>query len=86
LEAFRAKALSTGISDRTWARVTRGLSYRPDIVRLDRTQSEFTKTIWDYLDTAVSDLRVTNGRAALARHRDALARIEATPMEGRTYR
>ncbi|TFL20081.1 lytic murein transglycosylase [Jannaschia formosa] len=78
LAGFRTEALAAGISAETWDRATRGLGYRPDIVQLDRTQSEFTRTIWDYLDIAVSDLRVTNGRAALDRHRDALARIEAT--------
>src|SRR5690606_11449050 len=38
--------------------------------------SEFTKAIWDYLDSAVSDIRVANGRAAVDAHRDLLDRIE----------
>jgi len=45
--------------------------------RRDRKQSKLTKAIWDDLHTAVSDLRVQNGRAALATHRATLERIEA---------
>ncbi|PWJ21986.1 lytic murein transglycosylase [Jannaschia seohaensis] len=78
LAGFRETAQAAGISDATWTRATRGLAYRADIVRRDRTQSEFTKTVWDYLDTAVSDARIRNGRAALAYHRADLDRIEAT--------
>lgn len=44
----------------------------------DHNQSEFTKAIWDYLDSAVSDTRVANGRAALKQHRKLLERIEAS--------
>jgi membrane-bound lytic murein transglycosylase B len=77
LAAFEAEAARGGIGEATWDGATRGLRYRPDIVRLDRTQSEFTRTIWDYLDLAVSADNVRRGRAALDRHRDALARIEA---------
>lgn len=73
---FRPRARAAGISaaflDAAMARVEE----LPDVLRRDANQSEFTKTIWDYLDTAVSDLRVENGRAAMTRHADALARIE----------
>ena len=46
-------------------------------MRNDRHQNEFTKTIWDYLDTAVSEDRVALGLKSIARHRDLLERIEA---------
>jgi lytic murein transglycosylase len=38
---------------------------RPRIVELDRTQPEFTRTIWDYLDAATSPQRVARGRQKL---------------------
>jgi membrane-bound lytic murein transglycosylase B len=46
------------------------------IVERDRNQAEFSRTLWDYLDSAVSDARISNGRAAVAEHRETLQRIE----------
>ncbi|WP_339108687.1 lytic murein transglycosylase [Thioclava sp. GXIMD4216] len=74
---FRSRALSSGISERTWDRATRGIKYNPKVIERDRYQSEFTKSIWDYLDSAVSDTRIANGRAVLAQNRAALDKIEA---------
>lgn len=37
-----------------------------------------TKALWDYLDTAVSDARIRNGRAAKERMESTLREIEAT--------
>ncbi|WP_406646997.1 lytic murein transglycosylase [Aliisedimentitalea scapharcae] len=75
---FREKAVANGISPETVDRAFRGIVYDAEVVRRDRNQSEFTKTIWDYLDTAVSDARVNNGKTALAQYRHLLQRIEET--------
>jgi lytic murein transglycosylase len=75
---FRLRALDQGIKPQIFDRAMRGLRYDADIIRRDRNQAEFTKTIWDYLDTAVSDLRITNGRKAMAKWGDTLAKVEAT--------
>ncbi|WP_099826881.1 lytic murein transglycosylase [Oceaniglobus indicus] len=74
---FRGRALAQGITAAVFDRAFDGIAYDPEVIRRDRNQSEFTKTIWAYLDTAVSDLRVSNGKAALARHDAVLSRIEA---------
>ncbi|MEI2805706.1 MAG: lytic murein transglycosylase [Albidovulum sp.] len=76
IEGFRSRALAAGISAATIDRAFRGVEYNTSVIEKDRNQNEFTKAIWDYLDSAVSDLRVANGRAALERHRDLLDRIE----------
>lgn len=73
---FRTRALEQGISPATFDAAMGDLSYDPLVIERDRNQSEFTKALWDYLDTAVSDLRVQNGRAALAAQRDTLEAIE----------
>lgn len=78
IASFRARALALGIAPRVFDRAMAGAEYLPDVLEKDRNQSEFTKTIWDYLDSAVSDNRVKNGRAALKKHRKLLDRIEAT--------
>lgn len=74
---FRLRALADGITTDTFDSAMAGVENLPDVLRRDANQSEFTKTIWDYLDTAVSDLRVSNGRAAVARNAEALNQIEA---------
>ncbi|MDP4032896.1 MAG: lytic murein transglycosylase [Pseudorhodobacter sp.] len=78
IAGFRGRALAKGISAATFERAFRGVRYNPDVIDKDRHQSEFTKTIWDYLDSAVSDKRVENGKKALRQHRRLLERIEAT--------
>ncbi|KIC36210.1 lytic murein transglycosylase [Leisingera sp. ANG-M7] len=70
---FKDRAGTQGISAPVLDSAFDGVSYDPEVIRRDRNQSEFTKTIWDYLDSAASDLRVKNGKAAL---RDQLARLD----------
>jgi membrane-bound lytic murein transglycosylase B len=75
--AFRPRALAQGISSATFDRAFRSARYLPEVIARDRNQAEFTRTIWDYLDSAVSDSRIRNGRRALADHARTLDRIEA---------
>ena len=77
IAAFRPRALAAGIRPEVFDRALAGVTPDPEVVRRDRSQSEFTKTIWDYLSTAVSEARVANGRRALARHAATLGAVEA---------
>ncbi|MBO6882375.1 MAG: lytic murein transglycosylase [Marivita sp.] len=77
IKGFRARALRQGISADVFDLAFAGVQYDADVIRRDRNQSEFTKTIWDYLDSAASDARVNNGKAALRKHDALLDRIEA---------
>ena len=77
LGAFEGRARDQGISQTTLNRALAGLTYDKDIIRRDRNQAEFSKPIWEYLDSAVSDTRIANGRAALGRYGAVLDRIEA---------
>ena len=74
--SFRGRAAAQGISQSTLASAFRGTGYLPGVVTRDRSQTEFTRTLEDYLSIAVSDERVQKGRAALARHRRTLSAIE----------
>ena len=76
--SFRARALAAGVSAATFDGAFQGVVYSPDVITKDRNQSEFTKTIWDYLDSAASDDRIENGKKALSQNRALLDRIEAT--------
>lgn len=77
ITTFRPKALAAGITAQTFDSAMADVAFAPKVVQRDRNQSEFTKTIWDYLSTAVSDQRVSNGKAALARQQEALVAMEA---------
>ena len=73
---FRSRAVAEGISPEVYDRAMSGVHYDTEVIERDRNQGEFTKTIWEYLETAVSDSRVENGRAALRRHDRVLTEIE----------
>ncbi|MEZ5793043.1 MAG: lytic murein transglycosylase [Defluviimonas sp.] len=77
IAGFRTRALAAGIRPAVFDAAFRGVNYNAYVIDKDRHQSEFTKTLWDYLDSAVSDSRVSNGRAALKKQRRLLDRIEA---------
>ena len=74
--SFRGRAAAQGIAQPTLSAAFRGTGYLPGVVTRDRNQTEFTRTLEDYLSIAVSDERVQKGRAALARHRRTLGAIE----------
>ena len=73
---FRSVALANGISARTYDRAFKGVKLNMRVVQLDRKQAEFSRQIWDYLDTATSPKRVKNGQAMLAKHKRTLNAIE----------
>lgn len=74
---FRADALAAGVKADVYDSAMADVTFAPKVVERDRNQSEFTKTIWDYLGTAVSDLRISNGKEALAQQQTALDAVEA---------
>jgi membrane-bound lytic murein transglycosylase B len=77
VQEFRPRALEAGVSAAIFDAALRGVEFNPKVVERDRNQNEFSKTIWDYLDTAVSEDRVSLGLGAVDRKRALLERIEA---------
>ncbi len=77
IDGFEARARSKGIRSDVFKRAFRGVRYNTNVIQKDRNQSEFTKQIWDYLDSAASPVRVKNGQAALRKHARVLDQIEA---------
>lgn len=75
--AFRARAERNGISRATLNAAFRGAGYVPAVIDRDRNQTEFKRSLEDYLAIAASDERVAQGRAMLQRHGALLRRIEA---------
>ncbi len=76
IDRFRGRARAAGIRDSVFNAAFQGVRYNADVIRRDRNQSEFTKQIWEYLDSAVSDTRVKNGRSALRQNQRLLQEIE----------
>lgn len=66
---FCAQALAAGITEATLRATLDGATFLPRTIALDRSQPEFTRSTWDYLDSAVSASRVRNGQTQLARVR-----------------
>ena len=73
---FRAQALAAGISplvfDNAFADITPDMS----VIKADRSQPEFSRPVWEYLDGALSPLRVRNGQRLLEQNAELLSRIE----------
>jgi len=65
---FRRRAAARGVDAATLGTAFDHAEFQPRIIELDNRQPEFTRAIWEYLDSAVSDTRVTNGRDKLATH------------------
>lgn len=76
IKGFEGRARAQGIRQDTLSAAFRGVTYDPDVIRRDRNQSEFTKTIWEYLDSAASATRIANGKSALKAHNSKLVAIE----------
>lgn len=77
LTGFRRRALAQGIQPRVFDQAFAGVALNPDILQRESRQPEFNRPIWAYLDSAVSQSRITNGRAMLRQHRSVLDEIEA---------
>jgi peptidoglycan lytic transglycosylase B len=76
LEGFRAEATAAGISAEVFDAAFEGVSINERVYELNDNQPEFSRAIWSYLDGAVSEARITGGRAKMAEQRSLLSVIE----------
>ncbi|CAN1539513.1 MltB Membrane-bound lytic murein transglycosylase B [Paracoccaceae bacterium] len=76
VEGFKSRAAGRGISQATIDTAFRGAGFLPEVVEKDRNQTEFTRSLEDYLNIAASDERVTLGRKKFAQHASTLSAIE----------
>lgn len=76
ISKFRIKALAAGVSPKFFDKLTPEIKYNETLIKLDRKQSEFTKQIWEYLDVAVSDTRIKNGKRAYQENKEVIQEIE----------
>lgn len=76
ISEFYTRAQAQGIQKSTLDQGFQGVKYNTSVIAKDRNQSEFTKQIWEYLDSAASATRVKNGVSALAKYQSTLEKIE----------
>ncbi|MDF2398116.1 lytic murein transglycosylase [Pseudomonas sp. 3MA1] len=76
LNAFRTEALNAGIRADVFDRAFAGVTPDMSVIKADRSQPEFTRPVWEYLDGALSPVRVRKGQALLLQYSDILQRIE----------
>ncbi|MGL6211819.1 MAG: lytic murein transglycosylase, partial [Paracoccaceae bacterium] len=77
VEGFRGRAAARGISAGVIDSAMRSAGFLPEVIEKDRNQTEFTRTLEDYLAIAAKPERVTMGQAGLRQYGAVLARIEA---------
>ncbi len=73
---FRTRAASRGISEATLNAAFRGAGFLPIVVERDRNQTEFKRSLEDYLSIAASDERIAMGQSMLSRHGGVLSQVE----------
>nr|WP_319526907.1 lytic murein transglycosylase [Pseudomonas laurentiana] len=74
--SFRQQALQAGINPATFDRAFFDITPDMSVIKADRSQPEFTRPVWEYLDGAVSPVRVRKGQALLNQNAELLTRIE----------
>ena len=62
---FSVTARAAGITEQTLHQAFDTVRLVPHVITSDQAQPEFTRTVWAYLDTAVSPQRITRGQAQL---------------------
>jgi membrane-bound lytic murein transglycosylase B len=73
---FRAQALSAGVRPEVFDNAFAGITPDMSVVKADRSQPEFSRPVWEYLDGAMSAVRMRKGQALLNQYADALSAIE----------
>ncbi|HCN66267.1 MAG TPA: lytic murein transglycosylase [Pseudomonas sp.] len=76
LANFRVQALNAGISPTIFDNAFNGITPDMSVIKADRSQPEFSRPVWEYLDGALSPLRVRNGQRLLEQNAELLSRIE----------
>jgi membrane-bound lytic murein transglycosylase B len=74
---FKGRAVSRGIASGTVDAAFRGAGFLPEVIERDRNQTEFKRSLEDYLNIAASEERVSLGRQKFAQYGSTLQAIES---------
>ena len=73
---FKKDAVSNGITTSTFDTAFENVQLNSRVIKADNKQAEFSREIWDYLDTATSPKRIANGKENLSDYLNLLREIQ----------
>lgn len=73
---FRQQALQAGIRPDVFDAAFAGVEPDPAVVTADRSQPEFTRPVWEYLNNAISANRVRRGQTLMNQYAGVLLQLE----------
>ena len=73
---FKKDAVSNGITTSTFNTAFENVQLNSRVIKADNKQAEFSREIWDYLDTATSPKRIANGKENLSDYLNLLREIQ----------
>ena len=73
---FKKDAVSNGITTSTFDTAFENVQLNSLVIKADNKQAEFSREIWDYLDTATSPKRIANGKENLSDYLNLLREIQ----------
>lgn len=77
VEGFKGRAVARGIAPGVVDSAFRSAGFLPEVIERDRNQTEFKRSLEDYLNIAASDERVSLGRQKYAQYGGVLSQIES---------
>lgn len=75
LESFKPEAREQGIKPGTLDQAFAAIKFNARIIELDNHQPEFTKPVWDYIASVVTEDALTKARHKLVEHRVLFERV-----------
>lgn len=76
VDGVKAEARTKGISQSTLDAAFERVDLNERVIELNENQPEFSRAIWDYMDSAVSSDRVSKGRQMMRKYRKSMGRAE----------
>ena len=73
---FKQEALADGIDSTLYDQALRRIKPDPVVIKLDTSQPEFTRSIWDYIDNATAEKRLKRGQRLLKKYQLLFDKIE----------
>ncbi len=77
VEGFKSQAEAQGVSALAVESAFRSVGYLPGVIEKDRNQTEFARSLQDYLAITASDARIAMGRQVLQQYSGLFSAVEA---------
>jgi membrane-bound lytic murein transglycosylase B len=75
-QTFKQEAISSGINSILFDQAFQKITPDPVVIKLDTSQPEFTRNIWDYIDNATTSKRLKRGQSQLLKYKHLFDKIE----------